>query len=116
MFFCPKLPWDRVWPNSHRVAESSIAWRMAGRTYFAGLGAEQIQPLLSEEERPVNGTMVLLNPMVLLKPYAGRSTNTNALGNLQQIRPQPTSGQGLNEERGAAEGIFGGPSEPSFAT
>ena len=33
---------------------------MAGRTYFAGLGAEQIQPLLSEEERPVNGTMVLL--------------------------------------------------------
>ena len=44
---------------------------MAGRTYFAGLGAEQIQPLLSEEERPVNGTMVLLNPMVLLEPYAG---------------------------------------------
>jgi len=44
---------------------------MAGRTYFAGLGGEQIQPLLSEEERPVNGTMVLLNPMVLLDAYAG---------------------------------------------
>jgi len=68
---------------------------MAGRTYFAGLGAEQIQPLLSEEERPVNGTIVLLHSMVLLELYAGRSTNTNALGNLQQIRPQPTSGQGM---------------------
>src|SRR6516165_1992964 len=42
------------------ASESSIAWRMAGRTYFAGLGAERIQPLLSKEERPVNSTMVLL--------------------------------------------------------
>src|SRR5215471_7932224 len=38
-FFCPKLPWDRGLAKQSPGLKSSIAWRMAGRTYFAGLGA-----------------------------------------------------------------------------
>ena len=46
--------------QSPRLRELDCVEDGGPNLFFAGLGAELVQPLLSKEERPVNGTMVLL--------------------------------------------------------